>query len=118
MLTPQRLTPTVITIQAINTAVGAFSNVFSPSGPVLEVGSCYPAGYEKLCDRRAFFPGLEYVGCDLRRGCGVDRVEDAPYLSFSDGSFGAVILLEILEHVPKPELALSEAKRVLARTGF
>ncbi|HWE49876.1 MAG TPA: methyltransferase domain-containing protein [Bryobacteraceae bacterium] len=113
----KRFTPTVLGIEAINTAVRAFASAFAPAGPVLEVGSYYPEAYKNFCDRRQFFPGLEYIGCDLRSGCGVDRIEDAQNLSFSDRSFGTVILLEILEHLPHPERAIAEAQRVLRDDG-
>lgn len=85
---------------------------------MLEVGSFYPPGYEDLCDRRKEFPGAQYVGCDLRNGSGVDRIEDAQRLSFPDNYFGTVILLEILEHVPSPESAIAEALRVLMDGGL
>ena len=65
-----------------------------------------------------FFKGLEYIGCDIRKGLGVDRIEDAQALRFSDCSVGTLILLEILEHLPDPHKAISEAHRVLRDDGM
>ena len=70
----RRFKPTILAIEVINAAVSAFSKSFSPSGPILDIGSYHQPGYEKWCDRRVLFPGLEYVGCDIRPGPGVDRI--------------------------------------------
>jgi SAM-dependent methyltransferase len=113
-----RRLPNVLAIEVINAAVTAFSNTFSPTSPILDIGSCYEAGYHRWCDRRALFPDLEYVGCDIRSGPGVDRIEDAQKLTFSDSSIGTVILLETLEHLPDPERAMAEVHRVLRDDGL
>jgi len=114
----RRFKPTILAIEVINAAVSAFSKSFSPSGPILDIGSYHQPGYEKWCDRRVLFPGLEYVGCDIRPGPGVDRIENAHHLSFSDASFGTVMLLETLEHLPRPKRAIMEARRVLRGDGL
>ena len=114
----RRFKPTILAIEVINAAVSAFSKSFSPSGPILDIGSYHQPGYEKWCDRRVLFPGLEYVGCDIRPGPGVDRIENAHHLSFSDASFGTVMLLETLEHLPRPKRAIMEARRVLRSDGL
>ena len=85
---------------------------------MLEIGSLYQPGYEELCNLRRYFPGREYVGCDIRYGLGVDRVDDAQSLSFRSGSLGTLLLFEILEHLPDPALAIKEAARVLADDGM
>ena len=104
--------------RAINTAVRLFAESFAPPGPVVEVGSLYLPGYEKLCDLRGYFPGRDYLGCDIRRGLGVDRLEDACALSFADESVGTVLLCELLEHLPQPQRAIEEARRVLRPDGL
>lgn len=43
---------------------------------------------------------------------------DAGQLPFKNNSFGAVVCLEVMEHVGKPEFLRGEAKRVLARSGI
>lgn len=39
-------------------------------------------------------------------------------LPFKDGSFGGVIVTEVLEHVPLPQVALAEAWRILRPQGW
>ncbi|MEW6083120.1 MAG: methyltransferase domain-containing protein [Chloroflexota bacterium] len=104
--------------KAINKSVRLFSEIFEPSGPVVEIGSLYQPGYESLCDLRKYFEGSEYIGCDIRHGLGVDRIEDAQSLSFTDNSIKTVLLLELLEHLPQPHKAVAEARRVLADDGL
>ncbi len=43
--------------------------------------------------------------------------EDVEKLSFADGTFDLVLCCEVLEHVPHPEKALSELRRVLRPGG-
>lgn len=104
--------------RAIRKSVQLFCYSFDVSGPVVEIGSYYMPGFKQICDLRSLFPGLEYVGCDIRQGLGVDRIEDAHSLRFGDGAVGTLILLEILEHLPAPHLAISEAHRVLSNNGL
>ena len=44
--------------------------------PIVEFGSYQVEGQEGYANLRALFSGKEYVGCDMRPGPGVDRVED------------------------------------------
>lgn len=104
--------------RAINTSVRVFTEAFDVSGPVVELGSLYLEGWEEIGDLRRYFTGLEYLGCDLRSGLGVDRIEDAQDLSFEDESVGTFLMFETLEHLPYPEQALAEAYRVLGRDGL
>ena len=106
-----------ITVETINLVVHAFADAFQPAGPVLDIGAYYTPEYAALCDRRTIIHARPYVGCDIRPGPGVDRIEDAEHLSFPDRSFGSLLLLETLEHLPYPHRAVSEAKRVLADDG-
>jgi SAM-dependent methyltransferase len=107
-----------IGIETINVVVRTFVEVFNPAGPVLDIGAYYPEGYAALCDRRPMFPGRTYVGCDIRYGPGVDRIEDAEHLTFPDRSVGSVLILETLEHIPHPQRVVAEAKRVLTDDGM
>ncbi len=104
--------------QAINTSVRLFSEGFEPRGPVVEIGALYQPGYDELCNLRRYFAGREYIGCDIRYGLGVDRIEDAHALSFADRSIGTMLLFETLEHLPHPGKAISEAWRVLDDEGL
>jgi SAM-dependent methyltransferase len=46
-----------------------------------------------------------------------DVFGDAQSLPFADESFDTVLLLDVLEHLPEPERALLEARRVLKTNG-
>lgn len=89
-----------------------------PRGRVVEIGSLYMAGTERVNDLRRYFSGIEYVGCDIRKGLGVDQIEDAHALTFPADSVGTVLQFEILEHLPDPKQAVSEAYRVLRSDGL
>jgi SAM-dependent methyltransferase len=105
-------------MRAVNTAVRLFAHSFKPAGPIVELGSMYPPGCERLSNLRPYFPGCEYVGCDVRPGLGVDRLENAESLRFADESLGAVLMLDMLAHTPKPARVVAEARRVLRNDGL
>lgn len=104
--------------RAINESVGLFARCFEPQDPIVELGALFLPGAAALSDMRPYFPGREFIGCDIRRGNGVDRIEDAQKLTFADASVGTVLLFEILEHLPRPDLAVAEAHRVLSAQGL
>jgi SAM-dependent methyltransferase len=68
--------------------------------------------------------GARVVGVDLdvdarQRGPRVDLVRaDARRLPFRSGAFDAVYCYHVLEHVPGPEAAVAESRRVLAAEGL
>lgn len=105
-------------MRAVNTSVRLFAEAFHPTGPVIELGSYYLPGWQYLSDLRPYFSGLEYIGCDIRQGLGVDRIEDAESLTFPDGHAGAVLMLDMLAHTPHPQRAVDEARRILAPDGL
>lgn len=86
-------------------------------GPVYEFGSYLVEGQQSRGDLRPFFPGLDYVGCDMRPGPGVDRIEDLGALTLADGSAGAIICVDTLEHVFEARRAVEEMLRALAPGG-
>lgn len=98
--------------------IKALVDSFPVVEPIVEIGSYQVAGQEVFADLRRFFPGRAYVGCDMREGTGVDRVENVHQLTFSDASVGTVLCADTLEHVANPILALSEMKRVLRADGL
>lgn len=87
-------------------------------GPIYEFGAFQTPGQEGESDLRPFFPGREYVGCDMREGPGVDRVLNLHALDLPDASVGAAISLDTFEHVEFPRKAISEIHRVLADGGI
>jgi SAM-dependent methyltransferase len=64
------------------------------------------------------FPGRAYVGCDMRSGPGVDRIEDLGNLTAPDDSLPTIVCVETLEHVFEVRRAVDEIMRVLAPGGM
>jgi SAM-dependent methyltransferase len=79
-----------------------------PGGIVLEIGS--GGGFY-----REMRPGL--VSLDLRAGADVDVRASALSLPFRDGSVRAVVMLNVLHHLPDPRRFFRECARVLAPGG-
>jgi SAM-dependent methyltransferase len=92
--------------------------VFEPRGPIVEFGSFLVDDQQGRGDLRTLFHGRRYIGCDLRQGPGVDRVEDLAQLSFDDESIPTVLCLDTLEHVFEARRAVAEMIRVLAPSGL
>jgi hypothetical protein len=77
----------------------------------LEVGSGIVNG-----TIRPLFNG-DYIGCDITHGWGVDVVANAEDLSqWDDNTFPTVVSTEMLEHCPRPWVAVKEMARV--SSGF
>jgi SAM-dependent methyltransferase len=101
----------------VRTFVQTAAETFSLRGPIYEFGSYLVEGQEESGDLRPLFPGRQFVGCDLRPGPGVNRVEDLAALSLADGSALTILCLETLEHVFEIRRATEEMIRVLAPGG-
>ncbi len=84
----------------------------SCAGRILDAGAGREA-YRHILEPR----GKAYVGMDLvvRSTDGV--IGDVQGLPFREGTFDTVFCSQVLEHVPDPERALAEFKRVLAPGG-
>ena len=83
-------------------------------GPIYEFGSLQVSGQEDYADMREYFRGLEYVGCDMRAGVGVDRIENLEEgVSLADNTASVVLCLETIEHTFDVFKAVEEMKRVL-----
>lgn len=87
-------------------------------GPVYEFGSFRPPGHQHRGDARTLFESRGYVGCDLSEGPGVDRIEDLHHLTLGDGVIGTALLLDTIEHVREPWVAMSELSRCLRPGGL
>ena len=87
-------------------------------GPVYEFGAYRVEGQEALADMRGFFPNVEYVGCDMRPGLGVDQVLNLHNIELPDEVADTVLCLETLEHVEFVRQAVEEMHRVLVPGGF
>lgn len=114
--------------ERVSTAAGGFNPTWQrhvaayglcaallPDGRVLDVGCGVGHSFELLAPR-------ETVGVDLEPAVlvGQERethVADMRALPFPDASFESVLSVQSLEHVPDPERALAEARRVLAPGG-
>lgn len=101
-----------------NTLVKVFSAVFSTPEPIVELGSFQVPGQEKISNLRPYFSKKKYIGCDIRKGRGVDRLENMEKLTFLTSSVGTIISIDTLEHVSKPYLAVKEIYRVLKPGGL
>ncbi len=86
--------------------------------PIYEIGSYRVEGQEEFADLRPFFPGRVYVGCDMRAGLGVDRVENVHSLRMKNNSIGTVLIFDTLEHVENVHRAMKEIHRVLVPGGM
>jgi SAM-dependent methyltransferase len=94
------------------------TETFDCPGPVYEFGSYQVEGQVDYADLRGLFPNKAYVGCDMRPGPGVDRVEDVTALSLPDGAAGTVLCIETFEHVFEVRQGFDEVFRVLRQGGM
>jgi SAM-dependent methyltransferase len=86
--------------------------------PIFEFGSYQVAGQEGFANLREFFPEQKYVGCDMRPGPGVDRVEDVTAIRLPDAAAGTVLCIETFEHVFEVRRAFDEVFRLLRPGGI
>jgi SAM-dependent methyltransferase len=93
------------------------TKAFELDGPVYEFGSFQVREQRRIADLRTLFPGRPYVGCDMRPGLGVDRIEDLTDLDLADETARTVLCVETLEHVFDVSRAAAELVRVLAPGG-
>ena len=77
-------------------------------GRVLDIGS----GTAHIKDVRP-----DIISVDILSFPGIDVVADAHQLPFSDGSFAAIIMLDVLHHLERPIEFLKEASRILKAGG-
>jgi SAM-dependent methyltransferase len=87
----------------------------APGVRVLEVGGG-TSFLRPVIEREV--PGARYVSGDIAPTNNTTVVLDATALPMADGSVDAVLALEVLEHMPSPELMLAEIARVLRDDGL
>lgn len=86
--------------------------------PIVEFGAARVVGQTHRPTVKSMFPGRFITGSDMNLGPGVDHVQDLCRLALRDGSIGTAIMLDTLEHVEEPRVAMSELRRCLARDGI
>lgn len=102
----------------VKTFTAMASKAFSVPEPVLEIGARPAEGQEGYAELRSFFAGKRYIGGDFLPGPAVDVLLDTHLLGVRDGTVGAVVMMDTLEHVQDPLLALREVHRVLRSDGL
>ena len=98
--------------------VRVVSETLTIQQPVVEIGAFRIEGQADSANLRPLFAERDYIGCDIRPGLGVDRIEDVHQLSFAADTIGTVLMLETLEHVRNPVQAVAEVFRVLRPGGL
>ncbi|MCF7799366.1 class I SAM-dependent methyltransferase [Candidatus Woesearchaeota archaeon] len=97
--------------------VGITSKILPFKEPIYEFGALKVPGQEKKADLRPFFKGKEYIGTDMRKGPGVDKILNLHKLDLPKNSVGSAIVMDTLEHVEYPGKAMEEVYRVLKPGG-
>jgi len=98
--------------------VGLCAHHLNLLNPIYEFGSFQVPSQVGFADLRPFFPARDYVGCDIRPGPGVDRIEDIHDIKVSSASVGTVLCMDTLEHVEHPHVAVQEMCRILKPGGI
>jgi SAM-dependent methyltransferase len=86
-------------------------------GVVLDIG-CADRWAQSVLSAECFYVGLDYPATGLALyGSRPDVLADAARLPIADQSIDTVLMLDVLEHLAQPALALSEIARVLRPDG-
>ncbi len=86
-------------------------------GPVVGFGTARSWPDEGFVDISDYFPGLEFISCDVEPGDDVDIFCDIERSQFPPSSMGTVVCLENLERTRHPWLALDDMCRILKPGG-
>ena len=86
--------------------------------PIYEFGALQVSGQETFADLRPFFPNKRYIGCDIRKGPGVDKIINLHHTGLPSESVGTVLILDTLEHVEFCREAIEEVHRILRPEGI
>ncbi len=88
------------------------------NGRVLDVG-CGNRWVERCLPSNTQYVGLDYPTTISKGYAGkADVFSDGQCLPFASNSFDTVVLMDVLEHLPAPDLAISEAWRILKPGGI
>jgi len=100
-----------------HTFVREFSQQLRDGSDVLDVGagSCKYRPLFARCNYKAQ-DFAQYPHADHRYGA-LDYISDITAIPTPEASFDAIVCTEVLEHVPRPDLALQEFARVLRGGG-
>ena len=82
-------------------------------GRTLDAGGGRRAKYREILSAHA----SEYLCLDMQAGGGVDIVGDVMAMPLEDASFDTVVSNQVLEHIPRPDVFMSEAFRILKAGG-
>lgn len=66
---------------------------------------------------KKFFQDCIYKTQDFKQYGEIDYLSDIVNIPVEENSFDAVICTEVLEHIPRPDLAIKEFSRILKRGG-
>lgn len=81
-------------------------------GKILDVG-CGVKPYKEY-----LIASTEYIGIDGQQKVRPDILARAQEIPFPDNYFDSVLCTEVLEHLPEPEEAIRQIKRVLKKNGY
>ena len=79
--------------QAVKDFVSIVAGSFEIKEPIYEFGSLQVSS-DASADLRPLFPGLQYVGADIRGGVGVDRILDVHDIDLPSESAGTVLCVK------------------------
>jgi hypothetical protein len=85
--------------------------------PIVEFGALRVENQAHLPPIRSLFPGRAFSGADMSAGLGVDQRQDLHQLGIRTDSVGTALLIDTIEHVKNPKLALDEIRRCMAADG-